>query len=83
MGGMGGGEKGKEREGEGEHSLFCDIAYDNRPFSYSAKESGSSFIFMHFYTRDLIECVRASITIANILQNVAKYRSIEILFQSS
>ena len=28
---------------------------DNRPFSYSAKEPGSSVIFIHFYTRDSIE----------------------------
>ena len=27
----------------------------NRPFSYSAKEPGSSVIFIHFYTRDSIE----------------------------
>ena len=37
------------------------IGYDwyyrrrNRPFSYSTKDSGSSFIFIHFYTRVLIE----------------------------
>ena len=30
-------------------------AADNRPFSYSAKEPGSSVIFIHFYTRDSIE----------------------------
>ena len=42
--------------------LNCDselqyAAYhkDNRPFSYSAKEAGSSVIFIHFYTRDSIE----------------------------
>ena len=28
---------------------------DNRPYSCSAKEPGSSVIFMHFYTRDLVE----------------------------
>ena len=28
---------------------------DNRPFSYSAKESGSNVIFIHFYARDSIE----------------------------
>ena len=27
----------------------------NRPFSYSAKEPGSSVIFINFYTRDSIE----------------------------
>ena len=59
---------------------------ENRPFSYSAKEPGSSVIFIHFYARDSIEwrqsfyhnCARSK-----ILQNVAKYRSIEILFQNS
>ena len=36
-----------------------DIAHasldPNRPFSYSAKEPGSSVIFIHFDTRDSIE----------------------------
>ena len=31
------------------------IVEPNRPFSYSAKEPGSSAIFIHFYTRDSIE----------------------------
>ena len=57
----------------------------NRPISYSAKEPGSSVIFIHFYTRDSIEwrlsfyhyCAHSK-----ILQDVAKYRSIEILSQN-
>ena len=57
-----------------------------RPFRYSAKEPGSSVIFIHFYTRDSIKwrysfyhyCAHSK-----ILQNVAKYRSIEILSQNS
>ena len=38
--------------------FFCLIPYrhfSNRPFSYSDKKSGSSVIFIHFYTRDSIE----------------------------
>ena len=31
------------------------IEVENRPFSYSAKEPGSSVLFIHFYTRDSIE----------------------------
>ena len=31
------------------------IVYVYRPFSYSAREPGSSGIFIHFCTRDLIE----------------------------
>ena len=33
--------------------LFWQLS--NRPFSYSAKEPGSSVIFIHFYTRGSIE----------------------------
>ena len=58
----------------------------NRPFSYSTKESGSSDIFIHFYTQNSIEwrwgfyryCPHSK-----ILQNVSKRRSIEVLFQNS
>ena len=64
----------------------ASLVQPNRPFSYSAKESGSSVIFIHFYTRDSIEW-RYSFyhnrAHSKILQNVAKYRSIEILFQNS
>ena len=58
----------------------------NRPFSYSAKEPGSSVIFIHFYTRDSIEWRESyyhHCAYSKILQNVAKYRSTEILFQNS
>ena len=57
----------------------------NRPFSYSAKEPGSSVIFIHFYTRDSIEWRKSfyhNCAHSKILQNVAKYRSIEILSQN-
>ena len=38
------------------HPFIFIIAFSmNRPFSYSAKEPGSSVIFIHFYTRDSIE----------------------------
>ena len=59
---------------------------DNRPFSYSTKEPGSSDIFIQFYTPGSIEwrysfdrnCPRSK-----ILQIVMKYRSIHIRFQNS
>ena len=62
------------------------VPYLHRPFNYSATEPGSSVIFIHFYTRDSIKwrysfyhyCAHSK-----ILQNVAKYRLIEILFQNS
>ena len=58
--------------------------HSNRPFSYSVKEPGSSVIFIHLHTRGSIDwrlsfyhyCVHSK-----ILQNVAKYPSIEILFR--
>ena len=34
---------------------IVDMVRGNRPFSYSAKEPGSSVIFIHFNTRDSIE----------------------------
>ena len=34
---------------------FWEVNKLHRPFSYSAKEPGSSVIFIHFYTRDSIE----------------------------
>ena len=56
----------------------------NKPFSYSAKETGSSVIFIHFLARGSIEwrenfyhyCAHSK-----ILQIVAKCRSILILFR--
>ena len=59
---------------------------ENRPFSYSAKEPGSSVIFIHFYTGDSIKWRNSFYHYcphSKILQNEAKYRSIEILFQNS
>ena len=35
--------------------IWSSIWSNNRPCSYSAKEPGSSVIFIHFYTRDSIE----------------------------
>ena len=39
----------------GEEFFYRDASRSNRPFSYSTKESGSSDIFIHFYTRGSIE----------------------------
>ena len=53
----------------------------NRPFSYSTKESGSSVIFTHFYTRRSMEWrKRAFITIVHVRkffklhQNIVRFR---------
>ena len=56
----------------------------NRPFSYSTKEPGSSVIFIHFYTRGSIEWLQSFFhycSYSKILQNVANYRSILVLFR--
>ena len=55
----------------------------NRPFSYSTNEPGSSVIFVHLYTRGSIEWRQSfyhNCAHSKILQNVAKFRSILILF---
>ena len=58
----------------------------NRTFSYSAKEPGWSVIFVHFNARGSIEWHQSFYDYcahSKILQNVAKYHSIENLFQNS
>ena len=60
-------------------SNLCD-----RPSSYSRKEPVSSVIFKHFYTRGSIEWRYSFFHYyvhSRILQNVARYRSILILFR--
>ena len=65
---------------------MTDSSRVNRPFSYPKKEPGSSVIFIHFDTRCSIEwrwsfyhyCAHSK-----ILQNLARYRSIQILSQNS
>ena len=50
----------------------------NRPFSYSTKESGSSVIFIHFYTRGSIEWrygFYLNCAHSKILQNLMKSHS--------
>ena len=45
-------ERKKERPDLGKNGMVYRERRKNRPFSYSAKEPGSSVIFVHFYTRD-------------------------------
>ena len=59
---------------------------DNRPFSYSTKEPGSSDIFIHFDAQGSIEwrwSFDHHCAYSKIRQIVMKYRSIHILFQNS
>ena len=64
---------------------FCNDN-DNRPFSYSTKEPGSSDIFIHFDAQGSIEwrwSFDHHCAYSKIRQIVMKYRSIHILFQNS
>ena len=67
------------------HSFLAHLS-SYRPFRYSAKDPGSSVISIHFYTQDSIEWLQSfyhSYAHSQILQHVAMYRSIEILYQNS
>ena len=61
-----------------------EVQATNRPFSYPIKESGSSDIFIHFYSKDFrLNDVTASIPIVQIRKfyiMYQKHRSIQILF---
>ena len=70
---------------ENENSLQ-PCGFNNRPFSYSTKEPGSSDIFIHFDAQGSIEwrwSFNHHCAYSKILQIVMKYRSIHILFQNS
>ena len=65
-------------------AIMCLHGTINRPFSYSTNEPGSSVIFIQFYARGSIEwrdSFHYNCGHSRILQNVANYSSILILFR--